>query len=109
MAVSYTHLPYHCGECLELADSSIRDVVRKMNDKQVVDVYKRQGGITSDKLTIANGFITNAMIASLDVAKINAGDISTNKFRIVSDNGGIEIVGATQQFKDKNNKVRRCV
>mgnify|MGYP000969478866 FL=1 len=33
-------------------------------------------------------------------------DISTNKFRIVSDNGGIEIVGATQQFKDKNNKVR---
>lgn len=64
------------------------------------------GGIISDKLTIANGFITNAMIASLDVAKINAGDISTNKFRIVSDNGGIEIVGATQQFKDKNNKVR---
>lgn len=28
--------PYHCGECLELADSSIRDLVRKMNDKQVV-------------------------------------------------------------------------
>lgn len=64
------------------------------------------GGITSDRLTISNGFITNAMIASLDVSKINAGTISTNKFRIVSDNGGIEIVGATQQFKDKNNKVR---
>ncbi|MBC5998294.1 hypothetical protein H8923_16210, partial [Romboutsia hominis] len=64
------------------------------------------GGITSDKLTIANGFITNAMIANLDVSKINAGDISTNKFRIKSDNGGIEIVGATQQFKDKNNRVR---
>lgn len=64
------------------------------------------GGITSDKLTIANGFITNAMIANLDVSKINAGDISTNKFRIKSDDGGIEIVGATQQFKDKNNKVR---
>ena len=28
------------------------------------------GGITSDKLTIANGFITNAMIANLDVSKI---------------------------------------
>lgn len=64
------------------------------------------GGITSDKLTIANGFITNAMIANLDISKINAGDISTNKFRIKSDNGGIEIVGATQQFKDKNNRVR---
>lgn len=64
------------------------------------------GGITSDKLTITNGFIKNAMIDSLDVNKINAGDISTNKFRIKSDDGGIEIVGATQQFKDKNNKVR---
>ena len=28
--------PYHCGECLELAESSIRDAVRKMNDKQVI-------------------------------------------------------------------------
>lgn len=64
------------------------------------------GGITSDKLTIANGFIKNAMIDSLDVSKVNAGDISTNKFRIKSDDGGIEIVGATQQFKDKNNKIR---
>lgn len=64
------------------------------------------GGITSDKLTIANGFITNAMIDNLDVSKVNAGDISTSKFRIKSDDGGIEIVGATQQFKDKNNKVR---
>ncbi|WGX77420.1 phage tail spike protein (plasmid) [Paraclostridium bifermentans] len=64
------------------------------------------GGITSDKLTISNGFIKNAMIESLDVNKINAGDISTNKFRIISNDGGIEIVGATQQFKDKNNKVR---
>ncbi|CEK34134.1 phage minor structural protein,phage minor structural protein, N-terminal region,Prophage endopeptidase tail [[Clostridium] sordellii] len=64
------------------------------------------GGITSDKLTITNGFIKNAMIDSLDVSKVNAGDISTNKFRIKSDDGGIEIVGATQQFKDKNSKVR---
>ncbi|MEG0180777.1 MAG: phage tail spike protein [Peptostreptococcaceae bacterium] len=64
------------------------------------------GGITSDRLTIANGFITNAMIMDLDVSKVNAGDISTNKFRIKSDDGGIEIVGATQQFKDKNNRVR---
>ncbi|WP_330675790.1 hypothetical protein, partial [Paraclostridium sordellii] len=45
-------------------------------------------------------------ISDLDVSKINAGDISTNKFKIKSDDGGIEIVGATQQFKDKNNKVR---
>lgn len=60
------------------------------------------GGITSDKLTIANGFITNAMIASLDVAKINAGDISTNKFRIVSDSGKLLILDNTIQISDIN-------
>ena len=63
------------------------------------------GGITSDKLTIANGFITNAMIASLDVAKINAGDISTTKFRIVSDSGNMLISDNTIQISD-NNRVR---
>ena len=62
--------------------------------------------VTSDKFTVADGFIKNAMIESLDVSKINSGAISTNKFQIRSDNGGIEIVGATQQFRDKNNKVR---
>ncbi|NKF05307.1 phage tail protein [Clostridium gasigenes] len=64
------------------------------------------GGVTSDKLTISNGFITNAMIGNLDVSKINAGIINTNKFVVKSDDGGIELSGSTQQFKDKNNKVR---
>ncbi|MBU3109333.1 phage tail spike protein [Clostridium gasigenes] len=64
------------------------------------------GGINSDRLTIQNGFITNLMVKDLDVSKINAGTISTDKFAIKSADGGIEIVGATQQFKDKNNKVR---
>ncbi|SCJ49778.1 phage minor structural protein%2C N-terminal region [uncultured Clostridium sp.] len=60
------------------------------------------GGITSDKLTIANGFIKNAMIDSLDVAKINAGDISTNKFRITSDSGNMLISDNTIQIRDTN-------
>ena len=60
------------------------------------------GGITSDKLTIANGFITNAMIANLDVDKINAGDFSTTKFRIVSDSGKMLISDNTIQIRDKN-------
>ncbi|WP_253199036.1 phage tail spike protein [Clostridium gasigenes] len=62
--------------------------------------------LTSDKVTVANGFIKNAMIDTIDVSKINAGIINTNKFTIKSADGGIEIVGATQQFKDKNGKVR---
>ena len=62
--------------------------------------------LTSSKVTVENGFIKNAMIENLDVSKINAGTISTDKFLIKSADGGIEIRGATQQFKDKNNKVR---
>ncbi|WP_286224082.1 MULTISPECIES: phage tail spike protein, partial [Bacillota] len=44
--------------------------------------------LTSSSVTVENGFIKNAMIDNLDVSKINAGDISTNKFRIKSDDGG---------------------
>lgn len=62
--------------------------------------------ITSDKVTVENGFVKNAMIDNMDVDKINAGILSSDKVNIKSDNGGIEIVGATQQFKDRNNKVR---
>lgn len=62
--------------------------------------------LTSSKVTVENGFIKNAMIENVDVSKLNAGTISTDKFLIKSNDGGIEIRGATQQFKDKNNKVR---
>ena len=62
--------------------------------------------ISSSNSVIANATIKNAMIESLSVDKLLAGRISTNKFTVTSDDGGIEIVGATQQFKDKNNKVR---
>lgn len=62
--------------------------------------------LTSAKVTVENGFIKNAMIESLDVSKINAGTISTNKFIISSENGGIQIVGATQQFRDSEGNVR---
>lgn len=62
--------------------------------------------LNSNNTLIANAIIKNAMIDSVSLNKVLAGDVSTNKFRIVSDDGGIEIVGATQQFRDRNNKVR---
>lgn len=62
--------------------------------------------LTSSKVTVDNGFIKNAMIESLDVTKINAGTINTNKISVSSADGGLVIAGATQQFKDKNNNVR---
>lgn len=62
--------------------------------------------LTSSKVTVDNGFIKNAMIESLDVTKINAGTLNTNKISVSSSDGGLIIAGATQQFKDKNNNVR---
>ncbi|MBS5886705.1 hypothetical protein, partial [Clostridium sp.] len=62
--------------------------------------------LTTDNVTISNALIKEVIAKSISVEDLKASTISTNKFRIASDNGGIEIVGATQQFKDKNNKVR---
>lgn len=61
--------------------------------------------LTSSKVTVENGFIKNAMIENVDVSKVNAGDISTNKFRIISDSGKMLIEDNTIQIRD-NNRVR---
>lgn len=62
--------------------------------------------ITADKVTMADAFIKDAMVATINAAKINAGRINTNNVVIGSDDGGMLISGATQQFTDKNGKVR---
>jgi len=62
--------------------------------------------LTSSKVTVDNGFIKNAMIESLDVTKINAGTLNTNKISVSSSDGGLIIAGATQQFKDSGGNVR---
>nr|DAP15052.1 MAG TPA: tail protein [Bacteriophage sp.] len=62
--------------------------------------------LTAENVVIDDAIIKSANIEGLDVSKLNAGTISTNKFAIKSDDGGIVISGSTQQFKDKNNKVR---
>ncbi|SFU78430.1 Chaperone of endosialidase, partial [Clostridium sp. DSM 8431] len=62
--------------------------------------------LTGKNVVIDEGIIKNAMVESLDVEKINAGIISTDKFQIKSNTGGIEIVGETQQWRDENGRVR---
>ena len=62
--------------------------------------------LTGKNVVIDEGIIKSAMIESLDVAKVNAGIISTDKFQIKSNTGGIEIVGETQQWRDENGRVR---
>lgn len=62
--------------------------------------------LTANNVVIDDAIIKSANIEGLDVSKLNAGTISTDKFAIQSDDGGILISGSTQQFKDKNGKVR---
>ncbi|MGL4742268.1 MAG: phage tail spike protein, partial [Sarcina sp.] len=64
------------------------------------------GGITGDRLNMNTIFVTDANIVNVNANKINTGEIDTSKVKIKSADGGIEIVGPTQQWKDKNNKVR---
>lgn len=89
-------------QVLEANVSNIRTLVNRNLSSENIQV----GGITGDSLNMKTIFVDDANILSVNASKINAGEISTNKVKIKSDDGGIEIVGATQQFKDKNNKVR---
>ena len=62
--------------------------------------------LTSDKVTIANALIKDAMIDTVSANKINTGTINTNNVSIQSEDGSMVINGTTQQFKDENNVVR---
>lgn len=60
------------------------------------------GFITADCGLIAKDAISDAMIKDLSVSKVLAGDISTNKFRIVSNSGNMLISDNTIQIKDSS-------
>lgn len=62
--------------------------------------------LTSANAVIDSALIRNAVIQAVTVNDLLAGTISTNKFVIASDDGGIRISGATQQWKDENGIVR---
>ena len=62
--------------------------------------------LTSDNAVIDTALIRTAVMESVTIGDLLAGTISTNKFKIMSDDGGIQISGATQQWKDINGVVR---
>ena len=62
--------------------------------------------LTAKNVTIEDAVIKNLIAAKLSVSDLQAGTISTNKFTIASTDGGLNIVGPTIQWKDKNNKIR---
>lgn len=62
--------------------------------------------LTSQNAVIDSALIRNAVMQTVTISDLLAGTISTDKFTIVSDDGGIRIQGATQQWKDANGVVR---
>lgn len=62
--------------------------------------------ITSQNAVLDSALVRTAVMQSVTIGDLMAGDISTNKFRILSDDGGILIQGATIQWRDTNGIVR---
>ena len=62
--------------------------------------------LTSENAVIDSALIRTAVMQTVSISDLLAGDISTNKFRILSEDGGILIQGATQQWKDADSVVR---
>ena len=62
--------------------------------------------LTAQNVTIDEAVIRELIASQITVSMLNAGEINADKFHIVSEDGGISIVGNTMQFKDKNDVVR---
>lgn len=62
--------------------------------------------LTAKNVQIDEAVIRDLIASQITVAMLQAGTISANKFNIKSDDGGLEIVGNTMQFKDANGNIR---
>lgn len=63
--------------------------------------------LTSQNAVIESALIKSAVMQSVTVNDLLAGNIYTNKFQIWSDaSGGMKIFGATQQWMDKDGRIR---
>ena len=62
--------------------------------------------LTAESVKIDEAVIRDLIAANITVSMLKAGSISADDFNIVSDDGGMSIVGNTMQFKDKNGNIR---
>ena len=62
--------------------------------------------LTAQNVKIDEAVIRDLIAANITVSMLKAGSISADDFNIVSDDGGMSIVGNTMQFKDKNGNIR---
>ncbi|WP_326514150.1 hypothetical protein [Clostridium intestinale] len=70
--------------------------------KSVFTELATVGQIVAGSSIIANEAIGDAQIANLKVGKLLAGDLSTSKFKIISDSGNMLISDNTIQIKDSS-------
>lgn len=62
--------------------------------------------LTAQNVNIDEAVIRDIIAANITVSMLKAGSISADDFNIVSDDGGMTIVGNTMQFKDKDGNIR---
>lgn len=62
--------------------------------------------LTAENVRIDEAVIRDLIASQITVSMLKAGTISSDKFEITSDDGGLTIVGSTMQFKDKNGHIR---
>lgn len=86
-------------------NTSVGDI-NSLLSGQLTSSNVQAGGITSDSLTIKDGFITNAMISFLTADKITSGAIDTSKVTVHSGDGNTIFSDNTIQVKDANGQVR---
>lgn len=62
--------------------------------------------LTAENVSIDEAVIRDLIATQITVSMLQAGDISSDSFHIVSDSGGLTIVGDTMQFSDADGNVR---
>lgn len=62
--------------------------------------------LTAENVQIDEAVIRDLIAANITVSMLKASEIDTDKFHVKSNDGSLEIVGNTMQFKDKNNVTR---
>lgn len=88
---------------------NLSTLVAQINDLLAGTVSAELGHViqlTADNVNISEAVIRDLIASQITVSMLKAGDISSDSFHIVSDDGGLEIVGNTMQFKDADNNIR---
>lgn len=81
-------------------------IIKTLVNGNLSSEHIQTGGITGSNLNMETIFVKDANILSVSASKLVAGQIDTSKITISSADGGMRLIGSTQQFFDENNRVR---